>query len=303
MIRVTLTALSVAFLAAWPPTSVVARDIFVDNVAGDDRRDGSSTDVSGTSGGPCHSIRRALQLVQPGDRIVFVKTDQPYRESFTIQAGKLSGTVQKPFEVVGNGAILDGTKPIPRSGWEYVRENIYRYRPPRTSFQMLFLGTRPATRKPTARGEGLPALEPLEWCLYDRHIYFRSEAGKLPIDYDLSYAHLTVGITLYEAHHVVIRDLVIQGFQLDGVNAHDSVFDGTLHSLTCRGNGRSGISIGGACRITVEECLVGDNGAAQVRVEGNCKAQLVRCELLENTAPGLVKEGGEVFIAADAVEK
>lgn len=299
MIRSALTALSVTLLAAWPPTSVVARDIFVDNVAGDDIRDGSSVAVADASGGPCRSIRRALQLVQRGDRIVLAKTDQPYRESFTIQAGNLSGTAQKPFEIIGNGAILDGTRPVPNTGWEHVREGVYRFRPPRTSFQVLFLGERPATRKPTARGEGLPALQPLEWCLYDRHIYFRTEAGKLPIDYDLSYAHHTVGITLYEAHNVVIRDLIVQGFQLDGVNAHDSVFDGTLHSLTCRGNGRSGISIGGACRVKLEQCLVGDNGAAQVRVEGNCKAQLIRCELLENTAPGLVKEGGEVFVAAE----
>ena len=95
---------------------------------------------------------------------------------------------------------------------------------------------------------------------------------------------------------MLIRDLVVQGFQLDGVNAHDGVFGAQLTELTCRGNGRSGISIGGASRVRVEACLVGNNGAAQVRIEGSCKAQLIGCDLLENTAPKIVREGGEVVV-------
>jgi hypothetical protein len=102
---------------------------------------------------------------------------------------------------------------------------------------------------------------------------------------------------LYEVHHVVVRDLIVQGFQIDGVNAHDNVFFGRLQGLVCRGNGRSGISIGGACRVQVADCLVGDNGAAQVRTEGRCKAELIQCQLLENTAPALVRDGGEVVVS------
>jgi hypothetical protein len=296
MIRTALTAISVCLFSIWPAPWSMGRDIFVDNVAGDDTRDGSSPEVTGKTGGPCRSIGRALKLVQPRDRVIVAKTDQPYRESFTIQAAKLSGSSQQPFEIIGNGAVLDGTQPVSKNGWEHVQDDVYRFQPPLTSFQVLFLGARPAIRKPTAPGGTRPTLEPLEWCLYDRHVYFRAAENKSPLDYELSYAHLTTGITLYEARYVTIRDLIVQGFQLDGVNAHDNVFDGTLQGLTCRGNGRSGISIGGACRITLEDCLVGDNGTAQVRAEGHCKAELIRCELLENTAPGLVKEGGEVVV-------
>ena len=39
---------------------------------------------------------------------------------------------------------------------------------------------------------------------------------------------MQVGVTLYEVRHVIVRDLVIQGFQLDGVNAHDGVRETTL---------------------------------------------------------------------------
>jgi hypothetical protein len=161
---------------------------------------------------------------------------------------------------------------------------------------MLYLGQRPATRRPVDSAQGLPVLEPLEWCLYGRHVYFRTEPQKLPDDYGLSYASLTVGITLYEVRRVVIRDLIVQGFQLDGINAHDNAVDCKLQGLTCRGNGRSGISIGGASRIQAVDCLIGDNGSAQVRTEGECKAELIHCELLANTAAGLVNEGGEVVI-------
>jgi len=93
-----------------------------------------------------------------------------------------------------------------------------------------------------------------------------------------------------------VRDLVVQGFQLDGVNAHDGVQGATLAGLNCRGNGRSGISIGGASRVRIESCLVGNNGAAQVRTEGACHAQLVGCDLLDNTAPKIVRDGGKVVV-------
>ncbi len=68
------------------------------------------------------------------------------------------------------------------------------------------------------------------------------------------------------------------------------------NGLNCRGNGRSGISIGGASRVVVESCLVGNNGAAQVRAEGASHAQLIGCDLLDNTAPKIVRDGGEVVV-------
>lgn len=289
MIRVLLAALLLISAG-----NLAARDIYVDNVNGGDHRDGSSPEVTGRTGGPCRSVRRALQLARSSDRIILLATGEPYRESITLQAAVHSGSARAPFEVIGNGAILDGTRPVPKDEWEHASGDVFRYRPPRMSYQMLYSGGKPLQRK---QATGVrPQLEPLEWCLFDRHIYFRVEAGKVAAQYDLAYAHDTVGVTIYEARHVVIRDLTVQGFQLDGVNAHDSVFDATLQGLTCRGNGRSGISIGGASRVNVIECLVGDNGAAQVRTEGFCRAEIRNCELLENTAPALVREGGQVTV-------
>ncbi|HRX77674.1 MAG: right-handed parallel beta-helix repeat-containing protein [Planctomycetaceae bacterium] len=282
------------------PELSIGRDIFVDNVAGDDRRDGSTVQVSGRAGGPVRSLRRALELAEGSDRIVMADKGEPYRESVTLQAGKHTGIATHPFTIVGNGATLDGSAPVPPDVWQHVEGNVFRFRAPRTSFQVLFLAGKPLERRFVDREAGFPKLQPLEWCLFDRHVYFHVENDKLPRQYDLTHTSLPVGITLYEARHIVISDLVIEGFQLDGLNAHDSVFDATFVGLTCRGNGRSGISVGGASRVKIIACLVGNNGAAQVRTEGFSRTEILNCDLIESAeAPAIVRDGGLVSVSSD----
>lgn len=289
-----------AFLVLSLTSASAARDIFVDNVAGDDRRNGATQRISGRSGGPVRSIGRALELAGGADRVVVSNTGEPYRESLTLQAGKHTGIPARPFTIVGNGATLDGTAPVAGDAWKHVEGNVFRFRPPRTSFQILFLEGKPLTRRFVDREAGFPDLQALEWCLFDRYVYFCVEKDKLPSHYELSHTSLPVGITLYEARNIVISDLVVQGFQLDGLNAHDSVFDATLVGLTCRGNGRSGISVGGASRVKVIACLVGNNGAAQVRTEGFSRTEILNCDLIEaKNAPAVVRDGGLVSVTND----
>jgi hypothetical protein len=272
-----------------------ATDYFVNNLSGDDRFDGATSDIQGGGGGPFRSISRALRSVNKGDRIIVAKTGKAYRECLTLQGGRHSGLERRAFQLIGNGATLEGAAQMPARAWEAVEDGIWRYSPPRKSFQMLFRDGRPLQRVvPDKADRRLPALKPLEWCLFERYIYFRPEKGKGPTQYNLSCADLTVGITLYEVRNVIVRDFIIQGFQLDGVNAHDSVFGGQLVGLTCRGNGRSGISIGGASRVVIEKCTIGDNGTAQLRTEGSSHTQLLETQLLDNSAPAIVNEGGKI---------
>jgi hypothetical protein len=280
----------------------IGRDIYVDNIAGDDRRDGSSGRSTGRSGGPVRSLRRALELAEGSDRVVLSDTGEPYRESVTLQAGKHTGIATRPFTIIGNGATLDGSAPVPSDAWNHVEGNVFRFRAPRTNFQILFLDGKPLVRHTVDREAGFPELQPLEWCLFDRHVYFCAEKDKLPRQYELSHTSLPVGITLYEARNIVISDLVVQGFQLDGLNAHDSVFDATFVGLTCRGNGRSGISVGGASRVKIIACLVGNNGAAQVRTEGFSHTEILNCDLIESAnAPAVDRDGGLVSVNSDGV--
>jgi hypothetical protein len=286
---------AITILAIWLAltSSVAARDIFVNNVAGDDRRGGDSPSPLGGEMGPLRSISFALRAARKGDRIIVANTGQPYREYITLQGARNSGRrAEAPFVIEGNGAVLDGAYPIPANLWEHYRNDVFRFRPMRLAHQILFLNEKPAMRQQAAlEAQQLPELAPLQWSLFRGQIYFRVEKDALPHQYNLSHTVLPAGITLYQVRHVVIRDLVIQGYQLDGVNAQDGVTDTTLIGLTCRGNGRSGISVGGASRVRVEASLVGNNGVAQVRAEGWSKTDIVNCDLVESTAPPVVREG------------
>ena len=283
-----LVAVSVPATAGW------ARDIYVNNAMGDDRNDGSAADVVGNRSGPYRTLSRALLATRTGDRVHVANTGQPYRESITLQGARQSGFPDAPFELVGNGAVLDGSQPVPPDAWSFVEGNLFRFQPPKTAFQMLYLDGKPVRRREARSPDDLGHLQPLEWCLYQQHVYFRGEANRQPQSYAMSFAGMQVGVTLYEVRHVIVRDLVIQGFQLDGVNAHDGVRETTLSALNCRGNGRSGISVGGASRVRIDACLVGNNGTAQVRTEGFSHTQVTGCDLVDGTAPRIVREGGRV---------
>ena len=78
----------------------------------------------------------------------------------------------------------------------------------------------------------------------------------------ITYAEKEVGVTLYRVKWVAIEDLTVQGFQRDGINAFNSDVQVSLIRLTCRGNGRSGITVGGASLVDIDTCLIGDNGKA-----------------------------------------
>ena len=276
--------------------TALARNLYVNNLAGDDLHDGRAPVADTQDHGPFRTIGRAMKMAHKGDHIIIANTGTPYRESITVQGGRNSGLATRPFIIQGNGAVLDGTREISRDVWKPVQKDLYRFTPEYKSL-LIFNDGRPAPRV-AGDGNSLPSLEPLEWCLYKGDIYFRGEENKLPEDYPLTQTDEQVGITVYEARHVFIADLVIQGFRLDGVNAHDGTNHVELVGLICRGNGRSGISVGGASRLTIRACLVGNNGRAQLRTEGHCRARVINCDLIDDDplAPAMVNTGGQITV-------
>ncbi len=273
-----------------------ARDLFVDNVRGDDLNDGLTTDTAGF-GGPVRTVRRALQIALPGDRIVLTKNDEPYRETISLSTAQHCGNGFRPFVIDGQGAILDGTVPVPDRSWESVHGPIFRFRPARSSYQQLFLAGKPAVKREIEPGSHrLPELAPLEWFRRDAFIYFRVEPAKLPDGYPLSYSALQTGITVYHVHDVVLMDLIVQGFRLDGVNVNDGVRNCKLVDVTCRGNGRAGVTVAGCSHARLDGCLIGDNGAAQLLTEGLSVTGVENSDLLPATAPAVVQRGGELKI-------
>jgi hypothetical protein len=281
--------------------SLEARTIHVSNVAGDDRSRGERTDNSVAGAGPMRTIARALRAAGPGDRIELAATDRPYHEAVSFVGAIHSASEQSPTILKGNGAILDGSGPVPSSAWEHFRGDVFRFHPRRLAYQQLFLDGQPLLRVPVSSADvRIPDLQPLEWCLSGGHIYFRPEAGRTPRTYALNHSVLPIGITLYKVRGVVIVDLTVQGFHVDGIQAHDAR-EVTIAGVTCRGNGRSGIAVAGASRATITGSLLGNNGVSQLRVEGPLQATVNECELLDNTAPPLLQLDGRLTIDGAAL--
>lgn len=274
-----------------------AADIFVDNVQGDDRNDGTMPDFGAGQVGPVETIAKALRIAHRGDRVVLANNEgQPYRESITLQGADNSGWPDGPFVIEGNGAILDGSDIVPLDGWDHEVNDIFRFTPARKIYHQLFIDDRPITQAPiTNRGE-LDTMEPLHWALVDGVIYFKAELRRGPGSYRMTYTTKPVGITLYQVRYVTINNLTVQGFQLDGINAHDNADQVVLNNIVARGNGRSGISIGGASRVSINGALIGNNGKSQLRTEGYSKTDIRRSTILDNTAIDLDRQGGEIMV-------
>jgi hypothetical protein len=302
----TARSLAVSVLVAVAMVSAAtAKDIHVNNLNGDDRFSGQHERNLSDRSGPVRSLARALQMASTGDRIVLANTGQPYRESITLTGNRHSGYSFRPFVIEGNGAILDGSAPVPAEAWDHYKGPVYRFRPTRLGYQQLFLNDRPLTRVAVdPQAERPPELGPLEWCLHDGCIYFavEPETLKLPKDYALSCTHKRVGITLFHVEGVALLDLTVQGFHLDGINAFNSAREVTLAGVTCRGNGRSGITVGGASHVVLNGCLVGNNGAAQLLTLPYSETAVQNTVLLSNTAPGWVDQGGRVYVDGERVE-
>jgi len=293
----------VACLVAWLvagggglPAGPVWADLwYVDNENGRDTNSGQTQEVGPLAAGPFRTISRALRAAKMGDSIVLAKNETPYQEMLTISGSRHSGLAGRPFRLIGNGATLSGTQEVLPEQWRYLRSDVYECRPADGAFQQLYLGDRPASYQALSRAT-LDELEPLAWTLIEGKIYFRTDEGRLPGDYRLHYAAGQTGITLYLVQNVSIENLTIQGFWQDGINAHDNVKDSKLIGVTVRGNGRSGLSVGGCSRLDVVSSLLGDNWWHQVRTESLGRVRLLGSHVLPNgNGEALQNEGGDIW--------
>src|SRR5262249_42318083 len=151
----------------------------------------------------------------------------------------------------------------------------------RLGYQQLFLAGRPAVRRPMGRsGFSIPDLQDLEWCFSGGKIYFRCPSGTMPDAYDPTCCGLKTGITLYYVRGVIIRNLVVQAYQIDGINAKDVASPVRLENVICRGNGRAGIAVAGASLVEIDDSIIGDNGEAQLLVESPAKVDVRRTDLV-----------------------
>ena len=266
------------------------RDIYVHGFRGDDRNTGHSAQNVGLTDGPVRTISRALKLANSGDRVVVDSEGGPYRESISLVGQSHSGAMGVPFIIEGNGAVLDGTESLPPGIWKHYRGDVYRFQltmqPVNMTYFAIFNNGKMLERIAAPSGvRKLPSLEPNTWCLFDGFIYFRTEGNRSPLlelDYSLSYSARQVGVSLIQVDNVRIHDLEVRGFQVDGISAANGARSVILDNVTCRKNGRSGLTIGRASTVYAGYGTFAENQTTQVLALPFSRGKLYDCQVSED---------------------
>lgn len=258
---------------------------FVNNLIGDDRMNGRSPEIETLADGPFATIGRAIQLSRGGDRIIIANTGLPYVESAVVDRPEANGTERFPLVIEGNGAVLRGLGRLAPQVWRPVGEGVFRYQPLRKAHYVLVVNGRPAEEVGVDdAAERPPALQPLQWCAFRGHVYFRVEPRKLIEDYELEAPALEIGLGLHNARHVVVRNLTIEHFRLDGVHVSGRSQNVRIEHVHSTGNGRAGLVASGAARVEVRGLDLAGNRVAE-RLE-LVKGHIVELPLPQPAAPG-----------------
>ena len=265
---------------------VLAKDIHVNNTTGYDRNLGQSAGTVDGLAGPVKTIARAIELSEQGDRIILAPTGSPYRESICLFGKKQSGDEFNDFSIEGNGAILDGTELLPLEVWSHAFGNTFRFRPSKFTYFQLFEAGRPLQRIAVESGAKIPPpLAEMEWCICSGFVYICLENFKRPQDYRFIYSEKMTGITIMQTTGVRINDLIVQGYQIDGISIVNNTKNVVLDNVIVRGNGRNGLTVGAASTVAVGYSLFGDNNSVQIAMDERSELLLFLSELKGTDAP------------------
>jgi hypothetical protein len=240
----------------------------VNNITGDDRANGAHPDIKGARDGPVRTIARGLDLVQPYDHLVIANTDLPYGESLLISRVGLSGTRPFPFVVEGNGATLRGAERLPSDVWRRVGTGTYRYQPYRKGHYQLVVGGAVASEVAVTRDQAEPPpLEPIQWAAVHGLIYFRVEPGKFIDQYEFEAPAREIGLGLHNARNVIIRNLRIELFRLDGIAVTGNSRNIRLENIRSTANGRAGLNVSGTSEVLVGRVDLAGNRVSERLVQ------------------------------------
>ena len=239
-----------ATIAAFSFVAPVAAEVFyVNNRTGADRNDGAVDTPLNVLTGPVKSISRALELADRGDTIVIANTGVPYYDNPTLQGSKHSGSPGHPFRIIGNGATLTGAMRVPDGAWREAGDDLWKLLPYRKGhFQLVRDGKALSELRPAVDEiwNAVPDLEVDQWCVWKGAIYYRSERLVEPETLNMAIARRSCGITVFAAHDILVTDLTIRHYRLDGINLHDLANNVQLRNVTLIENGRAGLAVGGS---------------------------------------------------------
>jgi Right handed beta helix region len=277
--------------------TVPGGELEVDNVRGSDLQPPS------TGPGirpPYRTIQRAIGDAVMGDTIRLVKTSEPYRECIAINSSHSLGTASFPLVIEGSGATLDGTRALSSLDWTAEGRDLFELKRPSPGYVRLIAAPDQPAPENLGRLTDLTPLQPLQYARRNGSIFLRVRPGDVPQAYGLRMSEEQTGITLYDTSHIIIRNLEVIGFRLDGINCHDLVNDVRLENVNAQQNGRSGISVGGASQIVIVGGRLNDNGKAQLRVEGQSLVEFSQTKIEAGDSTAIEKAGGRAVEFNDA---
>lgn len=270
-----LVGLSAAFA---PPC--FATDLYVDNLRGSDAFDGRSQKPASDTSGPTITITRAVQLAHAGDRIIITNNGVPYHEGISLVGSRHSGFPSLPFAIIGNGAVLDGSRPVGPQMWRLVGPDLWKLVPWRKGYFQLVLNDKPVLEfRLPKRPDTLPKIPVGKWFAWKGAIYYQAAKREDPTQRPFRYAFRSVGITLYEVRDVYISGLALKYFRLDGLNAHDRSRRVTVENVKSLGNGRAGIAVGGNSAVEIRKCEISGNRMNSVLITEHGAVKIVDSKL------------------------
>ena len=180
---------------------------------------------------------------------------------------------------MGNGATLSGAKTVPVWAWRTHPNGVYEMRPQRKGHYLLMLDGKVLPQQ--SDKNRLAGTDPAEgeWTYRNGSIFYKLPAGKSLRRGHYEFAADGVGVSLYNVRNVVIRNLNIQHFRVDGIHAHGLCKNVVMDNVTYVGNGRSGMAISGTSHVNILNCTFKGSRKHSVRVSGYARGKINQSSL------------------------
>ena len=283
MSRWNVPILTILTASAWLAGMVrpsLAVDLYVDNLSGSDRCNGYDPKMDAIPIGPVKTIAAALRRASAGDRIVLTPTGHPYREALVIAGGRLPGKSRFPLVIEGNGCELDGSRPVEAYRWQYRKHGLYELDGPSVFRGGLWDDGKPLDRVDTPSwSSDRPNLEPGAYCLWRGSYWLRLKPQDSVRDHGFAENRLKCGLTIHRASYVIIRNLRIRGFELDGAQIRGPVRSVRFERCLFGANGRAGVSAYTNSDVSLSGCFVEDNSRDGVLAENFSDLSLHSCAI------------------------
>ena len=269
-----------------------AAELEVDNLRGSDLQ---TRENNGQTRTAYLTIQRAIDHASIGDTIRIRNTSKPYRECVSINSNHQLGTTIYPLIIEGSGATLDGSKPLGTLDWHALGKDLFELKARSPGYIRLLAESDQPVPENLGKVVDLAELKPLQYGRINGSIFFCAKPGEVPQSYGLRGSVEQTGITLYDTSNIVIRDLKVVGYRLDGINCHDLVNNVRFENIVAAENGRSGFSIGGASKVIIKGGELRGNGESQIRSEGQSETELVGVKIEAGKTKAIDQSSGRVF--------